>query len=335
MAQLVTTIAEVQEYIRVGNGLDIKTLLPSLNEVEMQELTFYLGADLLAEIIAEKDANSYTPRIEKIAPYVIAAHACLAVWKGGPEIEVLVSDNGIIRTESNNEKSAYGGQVMRFRAVAADRGFKAVDQFLLILERYTQDYPEWLESQYYEQKKGLFIRSASEFEAAGESIKGSSLTFQALRPIIRDIQEQRIKDALPADFYEELLTQLDEDSLTPDNKLLLDTYLNPAIAKLTIEEALTTLPVEVSHSGVNVNQLELAGDARTSKLADISLIEKKAWTLQGRGGFYLSNMKEYLNTNASATKYPLWFDSDNYSKTLKAQIEEESLKPCERKIYRA
>lgn len=335
MAQLITTIAEVQDYIRVGNGLDIKTLLPALNEVEMQELTFYLGADLLAEIIAEKNTASYTPRIAKIAPYVIAAHACLAVWKAGPEIEVLVNDNGILRQETNNEKSAFGGQVKRFRDVAADRGFKAVDQFLMILERYTQDYPEWLESQYYEQKRGLFIRSAFEFESAGESINGSSLTFRSLLPLIKDIQEQTIKGVLPEAFYTELLTELDEDTLSEDNKIILANYLAPAIAKLTIEEALTTLPVEVSHSGVNVNQLEMAGDARTSKLADISLIEKKAWGLRGRGQFYLRNMKEYLNNHASAIKYPLWFGSENYSKTLKAQIEEESLIPSERKIYRA
>jgi len=334
MAQLVKTIAEVQEFIRVGNGLDIKTLLPALNEVEMQDLTFYLGADLLAEIIAEKNANSYTPRIAKLAPYVIAAHACLAVWKAGPEIEVLVSDNGILRQETTTEKAAFGGQVKRFRDVAADRGFKAVDQFLLILERYTQDYPEWLESQYYEQKKGLFIRSASEFEAAGESLNGSSLTFQSLRPLIRDIQEQTIKAVLPSDFYDELLTELDDDDLSEDNKFILSNYLAPAIAKLTIEEALTTLPVEVSHSGVNVNQLELAGDSRTAKLADISLIEKKAWGLRGRGQYYLSLMKEYLNTHASSSKYPLWFGSDRYAKTLQAQIQEESLQPFERKIYR-
>jgi hypothetical protein len=61
-----------------------------------------------------------------------------------------------MRTETNTEKSAYGGQVMRFRAVAADRGFKAIDSFLLILETYEQDYPEWLDSQYYGIKDGLW-----------------------------------------------------------------------------------------------------------------------------------------------------------------------------------
>lgn len=335
MSQLVKTIAEVQQYIRVGNGLDIKTLLPALNEVEMDIMTFYLGVDLIKELSIQNNYQSFTPRIEKIINSVLAAHACLAVWKAGPEIEVLVNDNGILRQETNNEKSAFGGQVKRFRDLAADRGFKAIDQFLLILERYTQDYPEWLESQYYEQKKGLFIRSSAEFEAAGESINGSSLTFQSLRSILRDIQEQHIKAVLPESFYNQILTQLDEGTLTEDNKFILNNYLAPAIAKLTIEEALTTLPVEVSHSGVNVNQLEMAGDARTSKIADIALIEKKAWGLRGRGQYYLSNMKEYLNTHASATKYPLWFGSTHYTKTLKAQIEEESIHPTERRIYRA
>lgn len=335
MAQLVKSISEVQEYIRVGNGLDIKTLLPSLNEVEMQELTFYLGADLLAEIIAAKNANSYTPRLAKIAPYVIAAHACLAVWKAGPEIEVLVSDSGIMRTETNTEKSAWGGQVKRFRDVAADRGFKAIDSFLLILENYEQDYPEWLASAYYATKDGLLIRSAAEFEAAGEGIQGSSLTFQALRPIMMDIQEQSLRFALPDELWQEMLDQLADDDLSEDNKRLLNKYLRPALAKLTIEEAITKLPIHVSNAGVSVDQLELAGDARTSKLADISLMEKKAWSLRGRGGLYLSQMTEYLNTVASATIYPLWFASYKYNKTLKARIEEESLPPHERKIYRA
>lgn len=205
----------------------------------------------------------------------------------------------------------------------------------MILERYTQDYPEWLESAYYEQKKGLFIRSAIEFEAAGESINGSSLTFQALRPLIRDVQEQTIKAILPAAFYTELLTQLDSDSLTADNKVILENYLAPAIAKLAIEEALTVLPVEVSHSGINVNQLELAGDSRTAKLANLAMIEKKAWSVRGRGQYYLSNLKDYLNTHATASKYPLWFASGFYSKTLRAQIEEESIPATQRKIFRA
>lgn len=333
MARLVKTIAEVQEYIRVGNGLDISTLTPALNEVEMDIMTYYLGDDLIEEIAVQNNTQQFTPRIAKIIQYVLAAHACLAVWKAGPELEVLVSDSGIMRTETNTEKSAWGGQVKRFRDVAADRGFKAIDSLLLILETYEQDYPEWQGARYYEQRIGLMIRSASEFEAAGESINGSALTFQSFRPILLDIQEQTIRRVLPETLYQQIMDQLASNSLSPANQQIMARYILPALAKLTVEESLTTLPVVVSHSGVNVNQIELASDSRTSKLADMALIEKKAWTLRGRGQYYLSLMREYLNTNA--VNYPLWFNSDFYSKTLKAQIEEESILPSDRRIYRA
>lgn len=333
MARLVKTIAEVQEYIRVGNGLDISTLTPALNEVEMDIMTYYLGYDLIEEIAVQNNTQQFTPRIAKIVQYILAAHACLAVWKAGPELEVLVSDSGIMRTETNTEKSAWGGQVKRFRDVAADRGFKAIDSLLLILETYEQDYPEWQGARYYEQRIGLMIRSASEFEAAGESINGSALTFQSFRPILLDIQEQTIRRVLPETLYQQIMDQLASNSLSEANRQIMARYILPALAKLTVEESLTTLPVVVSHSGVNVNQIELASDSRTSKLADMALIEKKAWTLRGRGQYYLSLMREYLNTNA--VNYPLWFNSDFYSKTLKAQIEEESIIPSDRRIYRA
>lgn len=333
MANLIVTISEVQQYVRVGNGLTIATLTPAINEVHLQDMTFYLGSVLLDLIVAGKASPS--ARIAAILPYCMMAEASLAVYKAGPEIEVLVSDSGIQRQESDSEKTAYGGQIARFRHVAADRAFKAIDSFLKIIESNVADYPEWLTSAYYLQKKGLFLRSAIEFEAAGESIKGSALTFQTLRPIIRNIQELTIKSSLPTAMYEELLTQVDAENLSPDNKTLFNSYIAPAITKLTIEEALTTLPVEVSHDGVHVNQLELAGDARTSKMADISMLEKKSWSVRGSGMAYLRSMKDFLNTTSSSSKYPLWFNSDFYSKTLKAQIEEDSIIPSERKIYRA
>lgn len=333
MAYLINTIAQVKEYVNVSHGLSIETLRPALNEVEMQELTFYLGKDLLNEVIAQVNSNplTITPRIEKIYKYVMAAAVGVAIFKAGPEIEVLVNDNGILRQETNNEKTAFGGQVKRFRDTAGSRGYKAIDAFLAILEKDSQDYPEWQEAAYYELRDGLMIRSALEFEAAGESIKNSALTFQTLRPILKEIQERRIKDALPESLYQSLL----DDPSNADNAVLLKNYIRPALAKLTIEQALTDLPVELDHESVTVSQVALAGDARTSLAAPIHLIEKKAWGLRGRGEYYLSMMKDYLNRVANSSKYQDWFTSPFYSETLAAQIERDSIDPLQRKIYRA
>jgi hypothetical protein len=330
MKTLIYKIEEVQEYIRVGNGLSIEALRPSINEVMMHEMTYYLGEELLDKLGDHHcgEAN------KKILSQVRAAVACLAVYKASPEIEVLMSDNGILRQESNNEKAAYGGQVVRFRELAANRGYAAIDSFLAILEKNEEEYPEWVNSEYYSLKNGMMIRSVKEFEQAGESINGSCLTYRSLRPIMLAVQDQQIRSVLPDTMYQEIIEQLDAGELSPANEVLVNRYLAPAIAKLTIEDALSTLPVEVSHLGVNVTQVEVAGDARTIKQANIAMIEKKAWTVRGRGMYYLANMKEYLNATSSAQSYPLWYGSANYSRTLAQQIMEDGLGESVRTIYR-
>lgn len=331
MSHLINTISELQEFVRVANGLDYKSLLPAINEVESGEMEYYLGTELLEQLIQSRSSGVFGANEEKLSKHAAMAVGCLAVYKAGPEIEVSISENGIFRQESNNEKSAFGGQVKRLRDTVGARGYKALDKMIAWLEKNEADFSLWLDSEYYQDRSTLLIRSVSEFEAAGENIKSSALTFQSLKPIMKEIQESRIAMILPEGMYQDVFDNQNE----PDNIFLLRNYIRPAIAKLTIEEALSALPVELDHEGVHINQIATQGDARTLTSAPIHLIEKKTWSLRGRGEHYLSNMKEYLNTQASTTKYPLWFGSDRYRKTLKAQIEEESIHPSERKIYRA
>lgn len=331
MSHLINTISELQEFVRVGNGLDYKTLLPAINDVESGEIEYYLGADLLEQLIQSRSSQVFGVNEEKLSKEAAMAVGCLAVYKAGPEIEVIISENGILRQESNNEKSAYGGQVKRFRDTVGGRGYKAMDRMVAWLEKNEANFPLWVDSDYYQDRSTLLIRSVSEFEAAGENIKSSALTFQSLKPIMKEIQESRIAMILPEGMYQDVFDNQDE----PDNLFLLKNYIRPAIAKLTIEEALTTLPVELDHEGVHINQIVAQGDARTLTSAPIHLIEKKTWSLRGRADYYLSRMKEHLNTQASTNKYPLWFGSDNYAETIKARIIRESLQDEDRKIYRA
>jgi hypothetical protein len=327
MAYLVKSIAQVKEHVNVGNGLTISTLRPALNEVQMQELTYYLGTDILDLLMSDL----IQPRMIALLPYALAANVGLAIFKAGPELEVIVSDNGILRQESANEKTAFGGQVKRFRDMAADRGWKALDSLLGLIQSDIETYPEWTSSEYYQSARGLLIGSSIEFERSGESIKGSALTYQALKPIIREVQETRIRDIFPEDMFLDLM----DNPSTPDNSFLLERYVRPAIAKFTLEEALTSLPVDIDHESVTVNQIALAGDARTMTQAPIHLLEKKTWAIRGKGDYYISRMKEYLNANASDEKYALWFGSEYFSETLKARILKYSLNDDDRKIYRS
>jgi hypothetical protein len=334
MAHLISDISEVQEYVKVNNGLSFQSLLPAINEVEMGELRYYLGQTLLNTIISEKNAETYTGSNSLIAPHIIAACACLAVYKSTEEIELQVSDTGITRQETNNEKTAFGGQVKRFKDLAGSRGYKAIDNFLALLEDDPASFPDWASSPYYSDKAGLLVRSVTAFETAGESLKGSSLTFRSLIPIMKDIQNQRLAGAFPDGMFQAIMDNIGAETPNADYDIIVNNYLRPALVKLTMEEALTTLPVSIDHQGVFIDQVALQGDARTLTSAPISLIEKKAWGLRGRGEFYLANMKEYLNGLASDSKFPLWYASNFYTETLAKEIERESIHPHDRRIYR-
>jgi len=329
MSHLISSITELQEFVRVGNGLAYSSILPSINEVESGELQYYLGTGLLNRLIQVRASQVFEPSEEQLSKYAAMALACLAVYKAGPEIEVNFSENGILRQESANEKSAFGGQVKRFRDAVGTRGYKALDSLVVFLEKNEDDFPLWLDSDYYQDRSSLLIRSVREFQEAGENIKGSAITFQALKPIMKQIQETRIQMALPDGMYQSILA----DVSAAANAYLLKNYIRPAIAKFTIQEALTTLPVEIDHEGVYINQID-QGDGRTITQAPIHLLEKKSWNLRGLGDYYISRMKEYLNQHASSAIYPLWFGSDHYSETLRAQILRDTLISDDRKIYR-
>jgi hypothetical protein len=342
MAKLITTLDEIQQFVKVSNGLSLQSLEPALNEVETDVLEHYLGADLLAEIVAQYDAvkanpdtASYTPRIAAIFPAVQRALASLGVYQATNEIEVQVNENGILRNENDREKTAFGGQIARFKETIANRGWASIDRMLQVLEEREIDYPEWLNAAYYIEKETILFPNASEFHKY-ENIKRSPLTFRAFFSYLRDLQEMRIGQALPVAMYQELREQYEADQLSADNKYILQQYIRPALAKFCMYQALQELPVEVDHEGVTVKQLELSGaDSRTRTVATNQFIERKMGQLEGKGSFYMYKLSEYLNEQASSIKYPLWFNSDFYDEPLSKKIADNSLTNDQRNIFRA
>lgn len=338
MAKLIQKLEEIQVYARVNDGLDFEAVDPSMIAVEEDVLVYYIGGDLFLELAASYGTAlaEMTPRVQKIFPFAQRLVSCLGVYNAISEIEVGVSSDGITRREGSESKTAFGGQVVRLKETFGNRGYSALDQILKVLETYEQDYPEWQNAEYYSHKSGLFFTSSSDFNRH-ENIGGSPLTFKNLWTFIRDVQQIQISSALPIDMLEEIQEEIDSDSLSQDNRLLVERFLKPAIAKLTIEQALIELPVQLDASGgVVVNQLEMnTNDNRSRKKAPDSMIEKKMFRVQGKGRFFLAQMAEFLNENASGVKYTLWYNSDKYDEPLSKKIKDNSLDSSERKIYRA
>jgi hypothetical protein len=329
MATLITTISELQEYVKVNNGLNIQTVTPGLNEVELQTLVFYLGTPLLDIIKAEHVSQIFTARITAIYPYVRQALANLGVYKATHEIEVQIDDNGILRTETTSQKTAFGGQVARYRETIGNRGYEAIDMVLSIISANEATYPEWNSSAYYAIKNGLLFTSAKDFSQY-ENIKDSALTFQALAGYIKSSLDN-LEGSLPTAIY----TNIRSAAPTAENLVLINNYIKVYLSKQAIYQALIELPVVVDHLGVTVNQLQLNNDARTRNSAPNMFIERKMNGLKNDAQAALSRMSEFLNVSATDSVYAYWFGSEFYDEPWATKVANNSLTDEERKIYRA
>jgi len=122
------------------------------------------------------------------------------------------------------------------------------------------------------------------------------------------VQERQILALLGAEFLAEILTSLESVS----SKALLK-YLRPALAFLSMAEAIEVLHIEITGDGALLYSLRAnVGNIQEQHAPASSELARSALRYQERGRSWLQDLREHLNAHASAEKYPLYFNSANY-----------------------
>jgi len=117
-----------------------------------------------------------------------------------------------------------------------------------------------------------------------------------------------IKPMLGKSFYNEIRGQYLTDSLTEDNKKLLDDYLKRALAYRVFASCLPTIMMDVSSVGIQVNSTEFSQSISSAQRAE--LIEN----INGIAKTFLSEAGEYIEENSS--KYPLYSTFNNIDRQI-------------------
>jgi len=96
-------------------------------------------------------------------------------------------------------------------------------------------------------------------------------------------QEKHIRAVLGDDMYEEIVEQKNDDSLTEANKLLLETYLQPALAFYTKLEVIMDMNINTTSQGLMINETEFSRAANSGERADLkSTAQSHADTLRNK-----------------------------------------------------
>lgn len=314
---LIRTIDQFCAHVRVSaNGTSLENLAPDLRLAEREKLRPVLGPALHNELSAltdaDVDADLADPASVRggLLRLVHEALANLALLAYLPLNQLQINDGAIYVNSSGSRPFQW--QIDQLAANLRRKGYNALEAVLAYLEAHAPDFPAWTTSAAAVQARELLIRSATEFTRHYD-IGDSRLTYQALLPVMRKIERFDLEATLSPEYLLELKTQLIAGTVTPDNQVVLDHYLRPALAHLVVAKAVNEVGLSFNGAAVELNVYR--PDDANSKEADASLgelLKLKASQAHDDGVVYLTKLSRYLNGRASATRYATYFASSAY-----------------------
>jgi len=252
---LIDTIAEVQLYVPVNMTSDMDVISPFIAAAENMHVIKLIGQEQFnvfktAYTDAAKD-------IEAIADADIAAAitCCqniisnLGYYLGLPVISLSIGSSGIQINSNENTKNAFQWQVNDLKDALMNLGFTAIESLLELLDSKTDKFSEYAASDQRKAAHSLLITSATDFNQYYE-IASSRYVYKNLAYIMKRVEDQTVKRLLGADFFESIKSDADPGD---QMKELINSYLKPGIALLTIAKGVTERIVSFQDGSVTVN----------------------------------------------------------------------------------
>jgi uncharacterized protein DUF6712 len=286
---------------------DIDSLMPYLDEALHDVLPYLSQAqwDKLDADFADGSANEDHLALLKVVRKALVHFAYL---KHSDDGTMQISDKGYNRVKADDEDSAWAWQMNNFVKARIRDGWIWLNRLLELLNSKPEVYTEWAESKEREYILSFFLWNLADFKKQ-RSIADLRM-LDSLRNSMLHVQDEVIKRNLGAELYEELKDQLlNDDDFSPDNKALIP-FIHKAIANLSTARAIEEGIVAFNEKGLTVRSTRNdQGDNETeASLKKIAMFEKDA---REKGASALKDLRDYLNKNASSTKYPSYYTNED------------------------
>jgi len=306
---LLKTTDDIQKYVNVASDLTFDGVLPDINEVEENIIVKHIGSAFYVEIEAAYQATPTTPQqlvIDRLQECV--SNLAIAQYIDTGQIDI--SNSGLANL--SKEKAAFKYQVTEAKNEMLRKGWLALENLLTFLEVTKDTYPTWRDSEEYTVNKELIINSADVFEKY-YAIGRSRLLYQQLRYIMKQVEDFELEAVIGSDLLDELKAEILAAGVSGDNQVLLDKFIYAGVANLTIVRALGDMVVKLDSNGAVMHQkLAAAGSGEEDVAAELERVAAKRFNVQRTGYQYFDKLRNYLNANASASKYAAFFDSELY-----------------------
>lgn len=302
---------EFKASVPVFNSMPFDRLLtPSVRQAERDYLKPILGTTEFNNLVtasaslplAGNDLALYNQLAEPLAQ--------MAAYLAVPDLDLNLSTNGF--TVFKDEKSAPASQkrVEQFRLSQLRKAMAGFDALLEWLEANKATYTDWAAGEGYTELKQGFVNTTADFNAVVD-INGSRHLFMRLRPYRTKVEQFELKSYLGEDLYDEIKAEILAGSISADNAALYP-YIKEAVANRSIAKGILALNLQIDERGHLAAGIQESHTMKMQQHAKDAHLDTLVKQYNAEADAFFEKLRSYLNANATASKYAVYFASDLY-----------------------
>lgn len=306
---LITTISELKTYLAIDKNTRIETMQPFINEAETLYITPLLGQAFYdAVVAAPTDTDNAL-----VLPYIQRALSYYTAYLSVEQMGVNFGDMGIQQQFSENSQPAFRWKVEQLQLSFIQKADLHAEKLLEYLEANASGtkYADWFNDLTVNTRLEGWMVNNTRIASQYIDINESRRIFLRLKKRIKDIESTYVKRLICADQYDELVTQIQADSITAENQLLID-RIRPIVAKKALYLTMPSLRISISDQGITIYS---SNDGVVNKeAADRDQIKYLLESLKGGEFGYEHDqreLEEFIEANIS--DYPLIEASECYT----------------------
>lgn len=300
--------ADFKAAVPVFKSLAWPIMAASVEQAEQDYLLPLLGATTFDAL--ETEAPTFTGNNVALYAKLKAPLAQMAAYLAAPDLDLNLSTHGFTVHKDENSAPASQTRVNEFRSSQLRKAMSGFDRLLAWLEANKATYTDWAAGEGYTELKQGFVNTTAEFNAVVD-INKSRYLFQRLRPHRRKVEQYELKSYLGADLYDEIKAQIIAGSISADNTALLP-FIHEAVCNRAIAKGILALNLQINEHGYLVSGLQESTTMNMAKKAANEHIDTLVKQYNAEADAFFEKLRSYLNANASATKYAVYFNSDLY-----------------------
>lgn len=302
--------ADFKAAVPVFKSMAWGILSASVNQAERDYLKPILGTTEYNNLLAASASLPYTGADLALYNELKEPLAQIAAYLAVPDLDLNWSTHGFTVHKDENSAPASQTRVDALRTSQLRKGMAGFDALLEWLEANKATYTDWAAGEGYTELKQGFVNTTAEFNAVVD-INNSRYLFQRLRPHRRKVEQYELKSYLGTDLYDEIKAEILAGSVGADNTALLP-FIHEAVSNRAIAKGILALNLQINEHGYLVSGLQESHTMSMAKKAKDEHIDTLVKQYNAEADAFFEKLRSYLNANATASKYAVYFNSNLY-----------------------